>query len=206
MNMRAVGDDLVALKPLGDAAHALALRNHHHGGGRQRARAIELKPDEREEREQNAGREKRQHEQGIEKGEHRVHAPGAHAPANSGGRTGSSASEGLRGGVSKLRIAPFRTLARIVVIRRRREVAGHGHCPDAPCGKCLFTWRENMAKGRFGWQARTAAGSGVAPAQDQRGVGPAKAEGIRQHRVDRPALGLDAARGRWPSPPTDCRD
>ena len=60
-----------------------------------------------------------------------------------------------------------RTLTRFVIIRRRREAAAYGHCPDAPCGKCLSTWRENMAKGGFGWQARnngrirrrTAAGS-----------------------------------------------
>jgi len=44
----AVGDDLVTLKPLGNSAHALPLRNHHHGGSRQRTRPIELEPEERE--------------------------------------------------------------------------------------------------------------------------------------------------------------
>ena len=72
----------------------------------------------------------------------------------------------------------LRTLTRIVVICCRRVVAGHRPCPVAPCGKCLSPWRENMAKGRFAWQARERPSSGVAPPQDERSVGTAEAEGI----------------------------
>ena len=47
----AIGDHLVVLEALGDAAHSLPFRNHHHGGGGERARAIELDPEKIEERE-----------------------------------------------------------------------------------------------------------------------------------------------------------
>src|SRR5262249_4635685 len=71
----AVGDHLVVLEPLGDAAHALAFGNHHHGGRVERAWKVELQPQEIEQSKQSAGGEQHQHEQCVEKCEHRVHAP-----------------------------------------------------------------------------------------------------------------------------------
>src|SRR5262245_35883945 len=107
---------------------------------------------------------------------------------NSGGRTCSSASYGLCGGVSKFRIArSARSRASLLpAVDKESLVTAIALMPRAgtayPLG--VRIWRKGGSAGKRRLR------SGAAPSQDQRGIGAAESEGVGQDSVDRPPVSL----------------
>ena len=64
----AVGDDPIAFELLGDAADPLAFRDDHHRRGGERARPVELHPDEIEQADEQETRDEQQRQQAIDQG------------------------------------------------------------------------------------------------------------------------------------------